>query len=147
MDSPVIVHAPAPIVEPPKKSLFPLLLISVLIIILGIGTGYLFSRSKIAKSTPQAKSNQMVKTPNEAGTLDTKTFKDFATGTLEEGGFNGEGTHKLIRPGGNSQTVYLVSSLIDLESFVGKKVEVYGQTIRAKSVGWLMDVGRIKVVE
>jgi hypothetical protein len=34
-----------------------------------------------------------------------------------------------------------------LDQFTGKQVEVFGQTIRAKSVGWLMDVGRVKVIQ
>jgi len=53
----------------------------------------------------------------------------------------------LIRPGGDSQNVYLTSTVIDLESFVGKKVEVWGETIGAREAGWLMDVGKVKVTE
>jgi hypothetical protein len=34
-----------------------------------------------------------------------------------------------------------------LDSFVGKKVEVSGQTLAAEHAGWLMDVGRIKVIQ
>jgi len=34
-----------------------------------------------------------------------------------------------------------------LQSFVGKKVMVWGQTIAAQQAGWLMDVGKIKVTE
>ena len=67
-------------------------------------------------------------------------------GNLESGGINGEGTHKLIRPGGDSQTVYLTSSVLDLNQFVGKKVKVWGQTFSAKKAGWLMDVGRVEVL-
>ena len=60
---------------------------------------------------------------------------------------NGEGTHKLIRDGGPSQTVYLISSVIDMSEFVGKKVQVWGETIDAQKAGWLMDVGRVKILE
>ena len=147
METPVLIHAQTPMTQSPKNYLLPVISAFVIIIIAGIGTGYLLSRTKTSNSPDLSKSASMIKTANEAGTLDTKTFKDYATGTLEAGGINGEGTHKLTRPGGTSQTVYLISSLVDLEPFVGKKVEVYGQTIRAKSAGWLMDVGRIKVVE
>jgi hypothetical protein len=146
METPVLVHANTPMNVTPKNNILPMILALILVIGAGIGTGYLLSRQKPA-STTDTKSASMVKSETEAGTMDTKTFKDYATGTLEAGGINGEGTHKLVRPGGVSQTVYLISSLVDLEPFVGKKVEVYGQTIRAKTAGWLMDVGRIKVVE
>ena len=79
--------------------------------------------------------------------LDEKTFKDTAEGTLQEGGISGEGTHHLVRPGGDSQNVYLTSTVIDLQSFVGKKVQVWGQTVSARKAGWLMDVGKVKVLE
>jgi len=147
METPVTNQSQTLMTESPKNNLLPMIMAFILIIGAGIGTGYALSLRNKSTSNNTSKSAAMIKTANEAGTMDTKTFKDFAAGTLEEGGINGEGTHKLIRPGGNSQTVYLISSLVDLEPFVGKKVEVYGQTIKAKTAGWLMDVGRIKVVE
>ena len=52
---------------------------------------------------------------------DAQTFKDSAEGMLDAGGFNGEGTHTLVRDGGPSQTAYLMSSVVDLDQFVGKK--------------------------
>jgi hypothetical protein len=124
-----------------------LLLASLLIIGTGVGTGYFMAKNKPAGNTANKATTEMIKTQTEAGTTDTSTFKDYATGDLTEGGINGEGTHHLVRPGGASQTVYLISSLVDLSQFVGKKVEVYGQTVKAKSAGWLMDVGRIKVIQ
>jgi len=36
---------------------------------------------------------------------------------------------------------------VDLDEYVGKKMEIYGQTINAQKVGWLMDVGRLKLLE
>lgn len=81
------------------------------------------------------------------GSTDTKVFKDSAEGTLEEGGLEGEGTHRLIRPGGDSQTVYLTSSVVDLDVFVGKKVKVWGETLAAQKAGWFMDVGRVENLE
>ena len=74
-----------------------------------------------------------------------KTFKDVAEGTLQKGGIDGEGTHKLIRPGGDSQTVYLTSSVVDLSQYEGKKVKVFGETQKALKEGWLMDVGKVEV--
>ena len=79
------------------------------------------------------------------GSPDEKSFKDQATGVIEKGGFNGEGSHKLLRSGGDSQTVYLTSSTIDLDSLVGDQVTIWGETFKGQKVGWLMDVGRAKI--
>ena len=77
----------------------------------------------------------------------TKTFKDTTTGTLKNGGINGEGQYHLVRPGGDSQNVYLTSSSVDLSKFIDRKIKVWGQTQTAQYAGWLMDVGRVEVVE
>ncbi len=81
----------------------------------------------------------------KAGIKDKAVFKDKATGILKKGGIDGEGSFHLERPGGESQNVYLTSSTVDLTQFVGKKVEVWGKTYKAKKAGWLMDVGYIEV--
>lgn len=127
----------------PKVWLFGL---AVLIILLGMGVGYLLFRvspPQVAGTSTQA----MIKTATEVGSTDTKTFRDTATGVLKKDGLNGEGTHQLIRDGGPSQTVYLISSVVDLDQFEGKKVEVWGETLKAQKVPWLMDVGRVKILE
>ena len=77
----------------------------------------------------------------------SKAFTDSATGTLEKGSINGEGTHILNRPGGSTQRAALTSSVIDLDLFVGKKVEIKGQTNASTKTSWLIDVGTIKIVE
>ena len=76
-----------------------------------------------------------------------KAFKDSATGTVEAGSINGEGTHILNRDGGASQRVSLISSTTDLDLFVGRKVEVKGETNASTKTGWLVDVGSVKVLE
>jgi hypothetical protein len=81
------------------------------------------------------------------GIQDEKTFKDSAEGYLEIGGLDGEGSHKLIRPGGDSQTVYLTSSVTDLDKFDGMSVKVWGETFKGQKAGWLMDVGRVQIVD
>lgn len=81
-----------------------------------------------------------------AGIKDTKTFPDQAEGVLREGGFEGEGSYHLERPGGKSQNAYLTSSTIDLSEFTGQKVKVWGATFRASKAGWLMDVGYLEVL-
>lgn len=126
-----------------------LIIAFVVVILLGVGTGYIFSRMstnnltgvKESVSTASEESKQIV------GSADTKTFKDTVIGTLEIGGIDGEGAYHLVRPGGDSQNVYLTSSIIDLSFFVGKKVRVWGQTQKAQTAGWLMDVGRVEVLK
>ncbi len=81
------------------------------------------------------------------GVEDTKVFTDSAEGEVESGGIDGEGSHHLVREGGESQYVYLTSSIIDLDQFVGRKVKVWGQTFEAQKAGWLMDVGRLEIVK
>jgi hypothetical protein len=87
-----------------------------------------------------------VKAGDVFGSSDTETFKDSAQGYLEKGGLDGEGSHKLLRPGGDSQTVYLTSSVTDLDKLSGMEVKVWGETFKAQKAGWLMDVGRVEVV-
>jgi hypothetical protein len=87
-----------------------------------------------------------VKNGEVFGLPDTETFKDSAEGYLEEGGLEGEGSHHLLRAGGASQTVYLTSSVTDLDKFKGMQVKIWGETFKAQHAGWLMDVGRVQVV-
>ncbi len=117
-------------------------------IILGVGTGY-FASQKGSASTG-AVTSQSGNAENGKGTIigstDTKTFKDTAQGVLEKGGVNGEGQFHLVRPGGDSQNVYVTSSIVDLSQFVKKKIKVWGQTNASQTAGWLMDVGRVQVL-
>jgi len=114
----------------------------VLLVLLGVCTGYVLAiRGSLSVAAPGT-----VKTDKVVGSSDSKTFKDSAEGTLEAGGAAAEGSHKLIREGGPSQTAYLVSSVVDLDEFVGKKVRVWGQTMAAKKVSWLMDVGKVELL-
>jgi hypothetical protein len=126
------------------KVAWPYIAGSLGVVVVGVLVGWLIAgRGKSGSAVvPGAKLGT-----NEAGLADEKTFRDTATGILEAGGVNGEGTHHLTRDGGPSQNVYLTSTVIDLESFAGKKVQVWGETISARKAGWLMDVGKIKVVE
>lgn len=82
------------------------------------------------------------------GIKDPKTFKDQAFGRIEKNDNQDipEGTHKLIRPGGPSQTAYLTSSMVDLDLFVGKCVEILGETFKGQKAAWLLDVGWVKVL-
>lgn len=72
--------------------------------------------------------------------------KDTAVGVVKKGGIEGEGSHHLLRPGGESQTLYMTSSIIDLDKYIDKKVKVAGDTLGAQHAGWLMDVVNIEVL-
>lgn len=124
------------------------LAIFLLFVAAGIYGGYYLSHqgtTTVGKASPT--SPNAVEKGSIYGTNDTSTFKDTAEGTVTNGGIDGEGQFHLVRPGGDSQSVYMTSSLVDLSLFVGKKVKVWGQTQAAKKAGWLMDVGRVEVLE
>ena len=129
-----------------KKSFVIMASVFVIVVIAGILTGKALATGGTGKTAPTGNSAPGAKTSlTEAGVSDESTFKDTAEGVLREGGVEGDGTHHLERDGGPSQNVYLTSTVIDLQSFVGKKVQIWGQTLSAKKAGWLMDVGKIKV--
>ncbi|MFC1646927.1 hypothetical protein ACFL1A_01455 [Patescibacteria group bacterium] len=115
------------------------------LILLGVATGYFLSnRITLPKAGKESKSDMIV-SDTVVGSTDEKTFKDSAEGELKEGGLDGEGTHQLVRDGGPSQTVYLISSVVDLGEYIGKNVKVWGQTQAAQKAAWLMDVGKIEL--
>lgn len=125
-----------------KKDAIVVLVVYVVLLFLGIGTGYLLSQKGTSPLAPKGTS---ITTNKIIGVQDASTFKDCATGKLEKDGLEGEGTHKLIRDGGPSQTAYLISSIVDLDQYVGLTVKACGQTLAAKKVSWLMDVGRLEL--
>lgn len=122
------------------KQVVLLALVALLIVGIGLFTGRLLS----GKSGSQGAGGQV---GEEIGSQDTQIFKDTASGVLEKGGLDGDGTHRLLREGGPSQTAYLTSSVIDLDQFVGKKIKVWGKTFQGQKASWLMDVGRVKILE
>lgn len=132
-----------------KKGKLLMALGAFLVVLVGVGAGWLLSGKKLGSSTSSSEEKMPdVKVSNtEAGVSDTSAFPDEAEGTLKEGGIDGEGTYHLERPGGESKYVYLTSTVIDLGSFVDKDVKVWGETVSGKKAGWLMDVGKIQVVE
>jgi hypothetical protein len=139
-----------------KRTLKIPLLAAAIVIAAGIGTGYGGARlsakggvSSMTGDNPQPMqkvAGDSVKAGDVFGVQDEKTFKDSAEGYLEAGGVDGEGSHKLLRAGGISQTVYLTSSVTDLSKFEGMSVKVWGETFKGQKAGWLMDVGRVQVV-
>lgn len=123
-----------------------LVIILAVFILLGIGTGYLLAqRTQTSSTSSQTGSTDSVTVGTSYGSNDTTTFKDTAEGVVQKGGIQDEGQYHLVRPGGDSQNVYLTSSLVDLSQFIGHKVKVWGQTQKAQYAGWLMDVGKVEV--
>lgn len=125
--------------------------LAVVSIVLGVSTGFAISKMGGAggpsnNSLQNTSETDATGAKKSAGIQDKKVFKDTAEGTLKEGGFEGEGSFHLERPGGVSQNVYLTSTTVDLSEFMGKKVKVWGQTFKASKAGWLMDVGYIEVL-
>lgn len=121
----------------------------IIFVILGGFTGYMMaSKGKVVqyKSTTGQTSGSSFKKGDVVGLKDDKTFKDQAEGIVRVGGVDGEGAYHLDRPGGDSQNVYMTSSIVDLAQFVGKKVKVWGETNSAQTAGWLMDVGRVQIL-
>jgi hypothetical protein len=137
--------------ETKSSSSFPGKALGILVVValLGIGTGYGLTQlaagpGKKILPLPKVSSVEKGKT---YGVADTKSYPDTADGKLADGGIEGEGQYHLVRPGGDSQNVYLTSSTVDLSQFMGKKIKVWGATQSAQHAGWLMDVGKVEVLE
>jgi len=143
------------LMEPVKKSkLMPILVIVG--ILLGLGSGFFFAQKKLllaggstplAAGTQQLTSTTSVKVGDIFGSTDEKTFRDQAEGILKAGGIEGEGSHHIERGANATQWVYITSSVVDLDLLVGDRVTIWGETNQGKKAGWLMDVGRLKVLE
>ncbi len=143
-------NSPEPIVRPfdtsdksQKKTLY---LIIPVVILAGLGIGWLLSGGNKSQSNSLTEAPKTQSSSKEAGVLND-SCKDTVQGTLKEGGLEGDGTHHLDRGMGANKDVYVSSTVADLSLFVNKKVEVTGQTITGRKAGWLMDVCKIKVIE
>lgn len=137
-----------------KTKLFPMMVIFG--ILLGLGTGFFVAQKKLllanggiapSKITQELTSSTNVKVGDTFGSADEKTFRDQAEGILKSGGIEGEGSHHIERGANATQWVYVTSSVVDLDLLVGDRVTVWGETNQGKKAGWLMDVGRLKVLE
>jgi len=132
-----------------KANSFKVAIVFIVMIVLGIGSGLLIAKgttSSTSTSSEVTAASDIVK-GKTFGVDDTSTFKDEAEGTLKIGGIDGEGQYHLERPGGETQYVYLTSSVVDLGLVEGRKIRVWGQTQKAQRAPWLMDVGRVEVLE
>ncbi len=146
---------------PPSPPQSNLKYLYIIVIVLAIITGFWTSRfwpTKTSTASLDLDTNlvdsqaskivegEEIKAGTVYGNL-SKTFSDSATGVIKSGGVNGEGTHTLERSGGVTQNAALTSSVIDLDLFLDKQVEVKGETNKSNKAAWLMDVGSIKIVE
>lgn len=142
--------------EPVKKSkIMPIIIITG--IVLGLGTGFFFAQKKLllansgtnalATGAKELTSSTTVKVGDTFGSADEKTFRDQAEGVLMAGGIDGEGSHHIERGANKTQWVYVTSSVVDLDLLVGSRVTIWGETNQGKKAGWLMDVGKLKVLE
>jgi len=122
--------------------------IMLMLVVLGIGSGYGLFKLNQPKTPEKLKSTNggEINKGDKFGVMDEKAFRDEVEGDLVAGGIDGEGSHHLEREGGESQYVYLTSSIIDLDKFVDRKVKVWGETFEGQKAGWLMDVGRLEVL-
>jgi hypothetical protein len=128
-----------------KNKVWPYIAGAFAVVVLGVFSAWLISSQIINKGVTAAPGVKVSST--EAGALDSKTKYDNAIGDLKDGGLAGQGTHHIERDGIPSHYVYLTSSVIDLSSFVGKKVQIWGLTLASKKVPWLMEVSKIQVVQ
>ncbi|MCX6726030.1 MAG: hypothetical protein NT052_01800 [Candidatus Shapirobacteria bacterium] len=137
-----------------KGILIPALII-LAIILAGGTTGYLIVKKSSRATNAITETKQLiggaeqVSSAKEIGIKDEKAFKDTSQGRIEVNDDKNitEGSYKLIRPGGASQTAYLTSSVVDLSQFKGKCVQIWGETFSGQKAGWLMDVGRVKILD
>lgn len=120
--------------------------IFVVVVLFGIATGFLIARQSKGVLQVGSRTNIAALPKGTVFGSDAKNFKNEAEGILRKGGIEGEGAYHLERPGGESQNVYLTSSVLDLSQLVGHKIKVWGQTYEAQKAGWLMDVGRAQVL-
>ncbi|MBI2599043.1 hypothetical protein HYW40_02400 [Candidatus Curtissbacteria bacterium] len=136
----------------PKFAL-PARIVPVLIIVAVVGAGIASGLVLSSRSKNQAIAKASIEEENltpEQKVSFNQTFRDQAEGKLEKNDQldkYAQGTHRLIRPGGEDQTAYLTSSVLDLDQYVGKNVKVFGETFGSSQVGWLMDVGKVEVVD
>ena len=135
---------------PTNLKVIPIIIILV-VIAAGVFTGLvLVSRNKSSQTTTAKAAIDEESLSGEQKKSFSQTFRDEAEGTIEKNSDldkYAQGTHKLIRPGGESQTAYLTSSVLDLDEYLGKKVKVFGETFGSSQVGWLMDVGKVEVIK
>ncbi len=130
------------------KKFFPILVI-LIIVVAGVMTGIITSsRGKNAQIAQKAVVAEDNLSPDQKKSFN-QTFRDNAEGIIQKNDKlekYAQGSHLLIRPGGDDQTAFLTSTVLDLDQYIGKKVKIYGETFGSSQVGWLMDVGKVEAI-
>lgn len=139
-----------------KKSNILLIILILLALSAGTATGYGASRltkgktgllgSKGQKTLEVAPEDKNAIKNGDVFGSDSSIFKDSAQGFVVVNDKFEVGSHLLLRAGGESQTVTLVSSVTDLAQFEGMEVKVSGETMKSNKVSWFMDVGKVEVI-
>lgn len=122
----------------------------VIVIFAGVGTGKLLSSATGGSKSPNSSAEldkQGSEVKKEAGLSETEGLEGPEEGVLKIGDIEGEGTHYLDRNAGEEKYIYMTSSVINLDNYADKKVQIWGETLAAKHAPWLMDVVRIKIIE
>ena len=126
----------------------PLIILALAIVFSGGVTGYVLAQNKGTKTAVNVTGGGTTAEglPKVVGVV-SANCKDTGEGDLKESGTeDGVGSHHLERPGGISQNIYLVSSVVTLDEYVGKKVRVTGETFASEKAGWFMDVCKLEVL-
>lgn len=130
-----------------KKKVYVYLILGLVVVLAGGLTG----KTLAGRGGEKTSTGAEVVTKNgevaEAGLPEDEFTDEPAEGMLVAGGMDDEGTHHLDRGMGPEKDVYLFSTSLDLSKFEGKKVKVWGHSLTSKNVPWLMDVGRITVID
>jgi hypothetical protein len=135
-----------------KKNKFDksMLIISLVAIGAGVLTGYGLNTGRVSSGSdgevPQV-AGEKIKAGDVFGVEESETFNTNAEGFLVKAEIVDEGTHRLLRPGGASQTVNLISSITDLDKFTNMQIKVHGETFKSQKGAWFMDVGRVEVID
>src|SRR3989344_108222 len=124
----------------------PLLILAVAIVFSGGVTGYVLAQNKSSKTVVSVTGGgTTAEGLSKIVGVASANCKDTGEGDLKEGGTEDSvGSHHLERPGGISQNIYLVSSVVTLDDYVGKKVRVTGETFASEKAGWFMDVCKLE---
>lgn len=124
-------------------------IIVLIVIVTGAFSGLVLASRRKSEGQKLPTAQEETLSPEVQESLN-QTFRDEAEGVIQKNDTldkYAQGTHKLERPGGESQTAYLTSSVLDLDEYVGKNVKVYGETFGSSQVGWLMDVGKVEEIK
>ena len=148
-DTPIVKEL-EPVKETKVTVSMPLMVLALAIVVAGGLTGYVLAKGGGGKALMPAVGSQTGgggEVKKTVGLKCDKKEKEIPEGLLQEGGIDGEGTHHLEREGGAGRNIYLTSSAVPLDEYIGKKIRVCGETVKAEKAGWLIDVLQLETLE